>query len=567
MSQTTQILFGLFGGLAIFIFGMTEMSSGLKKVAGDRMRKILKALTSNPFMGILVGALVTALVQSSSATTVMVIGFISAQLMSLPQAIAVIMGANIGTTVTSQLVAFKIGAYAYPITAIGFILYFFVKKKQFKNIGQVIFSFGLLFVGLNIMSSVMKPLAYSEGFQNIILQIKDMPVVSLVVGTVMTAVVQSSSASIAVLQNLASTANADGFALMSLTTALPFLFGSNIGTTITAIFASIGSGVNAKRAAFAHALFNIIGSVLFMFLIPALAWIVLKITPNNEAADVSRQIANSHTIFNIINTILWLPFIGILARIVKFVFPGEDHIIENRPLYLDDKVLGTPSIAMDLATKELARMALIAEEMMETSEKSFIKNDMIAAKKVHDIEDTVDMLQDEIVQYLSKLLVSNSLTEKQSLRLTGLLHVVSDIERIGDYCDNIAESAEIKNDKKLPFSEGAIIELTGAFDLVTDMVDKTIDALNNYDEKLAKSVLANEYVIDDMERDLRDAHIERLNQGLCHPHSAITFVELIHNLERIGDHCNNIAEVVLSDIYSVSKNLSEKDNQIRKVPV
>ena len=557
MDQTTEMIFGLAGGLAIFIFGMTEMSSGLKKIAGDKMRKILKALTSNPLIGIIVGALVTAIMQSSSATTVMVIGFVSAQLMSLPQAIAVIMGANIGTTVTSQLVAFKIGAYAYPIVAIGFILYFFINKKSIKNIGQVTFSFGLLFVGLNTMSHVMKPLAYSEGFQNLILRIQDKPIVSLLVGTGMTAIVQSSSASIAVLQNLASTPNAQGAALISLTTALPFLFGSNIGTTITAIFASIGSGINAKRAALAHSMFNIIGSVLFMFLIPMLAYIVLKITPSNSAADVSRQIANSHTLFNIVNTILWLPFIGILAKIVKFIFPGEDHIIENRPLYLDDKVLGTPSIAMDLATKELARMALITEEMMETAEISFINNDMISAKKVHDIEETVDLLENEIIQYLSKLLSSASLTENQSLRLTGLMHVVSDIERIGDYCDNIAESAEIKNEKKLPFSDSAIAELTNAFDIVTDMVDKTIDSLNNYDPELAKQVLAHEYIIDDLERDLRAAHIDRLNKRLCHPHSAITFIELIHNLERIGDHCNNIAEIVIDDVYSVSKNLTE----------
>lgn len=557
MNQTVEILFGLFGGLAIFIFGMTEMSSGLKKLAGDKMRKILKVLTGNPIVGILFGALVTALVQSSSATTVMVIGFISAGLMTLPQAIAVVMGANIGTTITSQLVAFKIGHYALPIAALGFILYFFMKNKKVKNVGQVIFSFGLLFVGLNTMSAVMQPLAYSEAFQNLILQMQSTPILGLIVGTAMTAVVQSSSASIAVLQNLASTSNPDGTALMTLTAALPFLFGSNIGTTITAIFASIGSGINAKRAALAHSIFNIVGSLVFMFLIPVLAYVVMKISPANEAADVSRQIANSHTLFNIVNTLLWLPFIGILAKLVKLVFPGEDHIIENHPLYIDDKVLGTPSIAMDLATKELARMALITEEMMEESEKAFVKNDMIAAKKVHDIEDTVDNLQNEIVEYLSKLLSTAMLTENQSRRLTGLMHVVNDIERIGDYCDNIAESAEIKNSKKLPFSEIALQEIAGAFEVVTDMVDKTIDALNNYDDTLAKQVLANEYVIDDLERDLREAHIERLNNGNCHPHSAITFVELIHSLERIGDHCNNIAEMVLSDVYSVSKNLSD----------
>ncbi len=555
MDSTVEILFGLFGGLAIFIFGMNEMSSGLKKIAGDRLRKILKVLTGNPIVGIIMGALVTALMQSSSATTVMVIGFVAARLITLPQAIAVILGANIGTTVTAQLVAFKIGAYAYPITAIGFVLMFFFKKKSIKNFGQTIFAFGLLFVGLNLMGDVMKPLAQSQQFADLMVRIHDVPVLGLLVSTGMTLIVQSSSATIAVLQKLAIAPGPDGGNLIPLALALPFLFGSNIGTTITAIFASVGAGISARRAAFAHAIFNILGSLLFMFLITPFAKFILWITP--DAANVSRQIANAHTIFNIINTLLWLPFIKYLARFVQFVIPGQDTVIENRPLYLDTKMLSSPSIAMDLVTKELVRMAELSTQMMDTAEKAFISSDMISIKKVHEIEDVVDMLQHEIVHYLSKLLASEQLTENQSIRLTGLLHIVSDIERIGDYCDNIAVSAEVRIDKKLPFTENGVKELTEAFELVTDMVAVTVNALRQYDETLAKEVISKEYLVDEMERTLRDAHIDRLNKAQCHPHSGLIFIELIHNLERIGDHSKNIAEAILNDVEAVPAKISE----------
>ncbi len=555
MNGTVEILFGLFGGLAIFIFGMNEMSSGLKKIAGDRLRKVLKVLTGNPIMGILMGALVTALMQSSSATTVMVIGFVAARLMTLPQAIAVILGANIGTTMTAQLVAFKIGHYAYPITAIGFALMFFAKKTNIKNFGQTIFAFGLLFVGLNLMGDVMKPLANSQQFADLIVRIQDIPILGLLVSSGMTLIVQSSSATIAVLQKLAIAPGPDGGNLIPLAFALPFLFGSNIGTTITAIFASVGAGVSARRAAFAHSIFNILGSVLFMFLITPFSRFVLWITP--ASADVSRQIANAHTIFNIANTLIWFPFIKYLAKFVSLVIPGEDTVIENTPLYLDSKMLTSPSIAMNLVTQELVRMAELSAQMMDTSKHAFINSDMIAIKKVHEIEDVVDMLQHEIVHYLSKLLSSSTLTEHQSIRLTGLLHIVSDIERIGDYCNNIADSALVKIDNKLPFTEKGTKELTEAFVLVTDMVSETVAALQQYDDSLARNIISREYLVDEMERTLRDAHISRLNHAQCHPHSGLIFIELIHNLERIGDHCKNIAEAILNDIEIVPTDVSE----------
>lgn len=544
-----QIIFGLFGGLAIFIYGMNLMGEGLQKAAGEKMRRILEILTKNPVMGVLVGAFVTTILQSSSATTVMVVGFVSARLMTLTQAIGVIMGANIGTTITAQLIAFKIGHYAYPIAALGFIFFFFSKKKIVKYLGQTVFAFGLLFIGLNTMSDTMKPLAKSPVFADMILNLSHYPVLGLLVGTLMTIIVQSSSATIAVLQNLASQPQADGVhALINLKTALPVLFGDNIGTTITAILAAIGARINAKRAAIAHSVFNIIGAAIFMFLIPPFAKFVEFISPRGTEVEViSRQIANAHTSFNLLNTLLWLPFVWLLAKITTFIVRGEDDTIERRVLYLDNRMLGNPAVAMDLATKELSRMAELAQQMMVSAKNAFTNSDMAEAKKVDELEDIVDMLQAEIVKYLSTMLSQGTLTERQSIRLAGLMHVTSDIERIGDHCQNVVEFARAKESEHMPFSQEALSEITDTFNTLNRMVNDTINALRNGDTSLAQKVLSEEDEIDNLESNLRSAHMERLNTGLCNPRATILFIELIHNVERIADHCNNIAEAVLDD--------------------
>ncbi|MDQ2086318.1 Na/Pi cotransporter family protein [Herbivorax sp. ANBcel31] len=547
--EISNMIFGLLGGLAIFIYGMNLMGDGLQKAAGERMRRILEVLTNNPFIGILVGALVTLMLQSSTATTVMVIGFVSAKLMTLPQAVGVIMGANIGTTITAQLIAFRVGSYAYLIAAIGFVLFFFFHKKIIKYIGQTIFAFGLLFIGLNIMSDVMRPLSQSAMFENIIQQISSVPVLGLVIGALLTLIVQSSSATIAVLLNLSQQQGADGQALVSLHAALPILFGSNIGTTITAMLASIGARINAKRAAMAHSIFNITGAIIFMMFIPLFARFVVFISPKGiETEIITRQIANAHTSFNIINTLIWLPFIFLLTKIVTFFIKGEEDTLEKRVLYLDYKFLNSASIAMDFATKELTRMAEFAQEMVNDSKKAFIESDATCAKKVHEVEDIVDILQYEIVKYLSTMLSQSSLTERQSIRLAGLMHITNDIERMGDHCKNIAEFAMEKKEKNLPFSEEAINDITETFNKLNDMVKHSIKSLGQDDTSLAKEVLSEESEIDNIEVTLRDRHVKRLESGLCNPTSTIIFVELIHNLERIADHCNNIAEAVLHDL-------------------
>lgn len=551
--EISKMLFSLFGGLAVFIYSMSLMGDGLQKAAGEKMRRILEVLTSNPVMGILVGTLVTMIIQSSSATTVMVVGFVSANLMTLPQAIGVIMGANIGTTVTAQIVAFNLGEYAYLITAVGFILFFFFNKKIIKYVGQIIFAFGLLFIGLNVMSDAMKPLAQSAMFEDIIHRVSDTPILGLFVGTLLTLIVQSSSATIAVLLNLAQEPDANGQALISLQGALPILFGSNLGTTITGILASIGARVNGKRAAMAHTVFNVVGSVLFILILPYFAKFVIFISPKGTETEViARQIANAHTSFNIVNTILWAPFVLILAKIVTFLVRGEEETIENKVMYLDYKILNNAAVAMDLATKELTRMAELARKMMSNAKKAFIHSNVEAAKKVHEIESIVDMLQTEIIKYLSTMLSQSSLTDRQSIRLAGLMHTANDIERMGDHCKNVAELAMEKIEKDLPFSKEAISDLTNAFNKLNEMVDHSIQSLSQGNTELAKKVLAEESEIDKLESDLRDRHMKRLDSGLCNPTSTIMFIELIHNIERIGDHCNNIAEAVLDDLENNS---------------
>ena len=324
MSEGLKIAFELLGGLALFIYSMNMMSQGLQNMAGEKMRYVLSVLTKNPVVGVLAGALVTCVLQSSSATTVMAIGFVSAGLMRLPQAISIIFGANIGTTMTAQLIAFKLSDYIWPIVFIGFMVYFFAKSDKLKNIGQTVFFFGLLFAGIEIMGSTMKPLVNAPIFTELIASVHDNPILGLLLGTVMTVIVQSSSATIAVLQNFAAQAGVDGNSIIGLQGALPILLGDNIGTTITALLASIGQSKNAKRTAVAHSVFNITGSIVFLCVLPLFAQFVMYISPvGPETAVISRQIANAHTSFNLINTLLWLPLIPIMVKIVCFIVPDR----------------------------------------------------------------------------------------------------------------------------------------------------------------------------------------------------------------------------------------------------
>ena len=429
MNENVKVVFGLIGGLALFLYGMNSMSDALQKAAGERMKKILGFLTRNPIMGALAGALVTAVLQSSSATTVMVIGFVSAGLMSLPQAISVIFGANIGTTMTAQLMAFKISNYIYPIIFVGFILNFVSKKEKVKNIGMG--------------------------------KVSSIPVLGVVLGAVMTLVVQSSSATIAVLQNFASQAGPDGVSsVIGLTGAIPILLGDNIGTTITALLASIGQSKNAKRTAIAHSIFNISGSCVFIFLVPWFAKFVQFISPKGNEIDViSRQIANAHTTFNIVCTLVWLPLIPLMVKIVTTIIRGNDKTEKAafEPKYLDMKVIEQPADAMVLVSKELNRLGELAESLLSDLKTAIVAD---GDSKTHGsfIEnlEIVHQLQDSVTEYITRLFASGNLTEQQSEQTAGLLYVNNSIQRIADRCEDIDQICEkVNNNGKRLTSEAS----------------------------------------------------------------------------------------------------------------
>ncbi len=550
-----DIIFGVLGGLVLFIYGMNLMGEGLKKAAGEKLRLILETITRNPISGIIVGMLVTTIIQSSSATTVMVVGFVNARLMTLRQAIGVIMGATIGTTITAQLIAFNIGEYAYLIAALGFVLFFFIKYKNWQYVGEVFFGLGVLFIGLNTMSDMLKPLANHPIFAEWIINLGKHPVMGVIIGTLMTVIVQSSSATIGVLQTIASQpviVNNMVQPLIPLTSAIPILLGDNIGTTITALLASIGTNKVAKRAAVAHTLIKIFGCLIFLIMMPLFLKFVLLIPPHIDPAQgitgvdiIKRQIANAHTSFNIFNTIIWLPLIGFLTMLVTKIIPGEDARIEKGVKFLNSRFTNNAPVALELSAKELVRMGEFAGDMLNAVRKAFLASDSSKRQEVDDFEENLDYLQEQIIKYMSTVVSQISLTEPEALRLTDLMHVVGDIERIGDHCVNVIELSEYKTKEGLKFSSQANQELESIFNLTSEMISNAIEALRNNDFKSAHRVLELEEKMDRMEAELRFNHINRLNQGTCNPQSAVCYVELMHNLERIADHCNNIAEAVL----------------------
>lgn len=556
-SETVQMIITMLGGLALFIYGMNLMSDGLQKSAGERMKNILALLTRNPVLGVLAGALCTAVLQSSSATTVMVIGFVSAGLMSLRQAISIILGANIGTTITAQLIAFSIGDYAWAFVAAGFVMYFFLKKKEFLSyLGQTIFAFGVLFVGINIMGDAMKPLAGSPVFIDLMTQVHDIPVLGVLLGTLMTVVVQSSSATIAVLQNLASTAGPDGVtSIIGLTGALPILFGDNIGTTITAVLASIGGSLAAKRTAAAHVVFNITGTFIFIWFIPYYAKFIQFISPDGAEIDViSRQIANAHSCFNIFNTILFIPIIGILVKVVTKIVPGkEPERMPSDPIFLDHNVLDRPFAAIHLATKEIIRLAEMTFTMIRDAQKAFIGGDKEAADKVKQTEENVNVLQEHIVNYLAGMFTADTITEEQSAKVSGLLHVAADIEHIGDHCKNISEFADEKIKNSYDFSEEAYGEICGCFDLAKKMAAKSIEAMEECSHEIAGDVRIMEKEMNRTESELRLHHMKRISDGKCSPEFTVIYTDVVHNIEKIGDYCNNIAEAVEDNVVEKSE--------------
>lgn len=550
--ENLKIVLQLLGGLALFIYGMNFMSEGLQKAAGEKMKSILALLTKNVFIGVLAGAAATAVLQSSGAVTVMVIGFVSANLMTLKQAISIIMGANIGTCVTAQLVAFQIGDYSWAFVIVGFIMYFFkFKKEKITDFGQAIFAFGILFSGLNIMAAAMEPLAQSEMFSQLMLKVSDMPVLGVIVGAVMTAILQSSSASIAVLQNLASTAGPDGISsIIGLVGSIPILFGTNIGSTTTALLASIGGTVNAKRTALSHTIFNVVGTLIFIWFTPYIAQFVAMVSPGGDELDViSRQIANAHLFFNIATTLAFLPLINLLAKAVTKLVPGIDGDRDPmEAMYLDYNVLEQPFAAIHLATKEIERTAEITAKMIVDTKTAFLGNDIEAANRVIETDMIVNNLRDMIIKYLSSIFSVETVTEHQAVTISGLMHVVSDVEHIGDRCKDIAGFAMDKIKYGYNFSDSACAEIYQCFDLGSKMVADSIEALNTGDTPLARSVKSQQKAMEELEEQLRRKHMKRLNTKQCSPEFSVTYTDVINDIRKIGDSCDNIANAVLKDI-------------------
>ena len=554
MNEIMTTVFGLAGGLAMFLFGMNSMSDALQKAAGERMKQILSFLTKNPIMGALAGALVTAVLQSSSATTVMVIGFVSAGLMTLPQGISVIFGANIGTTMTAQLMAFKISDYIYPIIFIGFLVYFIAKSEKAKNIGMVIFSFGLLFEGIEIMGSVMKPLAGSAVFTDLMGRVSEIPALGVLLGAAMTLVVQSSSATIAVLQNFASQPAADGVtSVIGLAGAIPILLGDNIGTTITALLASIGQSKAAKRTAISHSIFNITGSIVFACLIRPFAAFITYISPSGNEVDViARQIANAHTCFNIVCTLIWLPLLPVMVKLVTTIIPGKDKLPQTdcKPKFLDEKLLEQPVAAMYLLSQEIGRCADMASDMLNTA-KAALRG---KAEDFHTYEvesNQVRNLRNDINDYTAKLLSSGVLTESQSEQTAGLLYVSNNIDRMTEYSQRVTQTVQQVYQSGRKLSESAEQELNECYDTAHDLFDRAVDSVRYGDADMAQQVLTDKKKLRKAQKRFNKAHMARVKAGKCEANLTADFSAILYGLERMVDNSVNIAEETLDSIHFV----------------
>lgn len=554
MNEIMTTVFGLAGGLAMFLFGMNSMSDALQKAAGERMKQILSFLTKNPIMGALAGALVTAVLQSSSATTVMVIGFVSAGLMTLPQGISVIFGANIGTTMTAQLMAFKISDYIYPIIFIGFLVYFIAKSEKAKNIGMVIFSFGLLFEGIEIMGSVMKPLAGSAVFTDLMGRVSEIPALGVLLGAAMTLVVQSSSATIAVLQNFASQPAADGVtSVIGLAGAIPILLGDNIGTTITALLASIGQSKAAKRTAISHSIFNITGSIVFACLIRPFAAFITYISPSGNEVDViARQIANAHTCFNIVCTLIWLPLLPVMVKLVTTIIPGKDKLPQTdcKPKFLDEKLLDQPVAAMYLLSQEIGHCADMASDMLNTA-KAALRG---KAEDFHNYEvksNQVRNLRNDINDYTAKLLSSGVLTESQSEQTAGLLYVSNNIDRMTEYSQRVTQTVQQVYQSGRKLSVSAEQELNECYDTAHDLFDRAVDSVRYGDADMAQQVLTDKKKLRKAQKRFNKAHMARVKAGKCEANLTADFSAILYGLERMVDNSVNIAEETLDSIHFV----------------
>lgn len=541
--MSISIVLGLLGGLALFLYGMQMMSSGLEAAAGNRMKGILEKLTANCFLGVIVGAGITAVIQSSSATTVMVVGFVNSGMLSLQQAVWIIMGANIGTTITGQLIALDVGAIAPLLAFAGVAVIMFSKKAMVQYYGQIVAGLGILFLGMEMMSSSMMPLRDSEAFINLMTQFGN-PLIGILVGMVFTAVIQSSSASVGILQTLAIGG------LINLPNAVFVLFGQNIGTCITAVLAAIGTSRNAKRTTIIHLMFNIIGTIIFTIvcIVTPLTSVIQSITPNNPAA----QIANMHTLFNVVTTLLLLPFGQTLARIAVRILPdcgGEEPegqaLMYIKPLETGAEYqMGNAAIAMNGIWNELRRMEKMTRENVEESFMAAMEGNSGRLHKVEENEDYIDYLNKEISKYISRI-IAHETNSKDSSNFSSFFTICSNLERISDHAINICEYAKMMEDKQITFSKEAKKEITNMRDISLKALDHLHGLANMSEENLAE-VVDIEKQIDKMTEEYRQNQMERMRLETCEGEASILYSEMLTDFERIGDHVLNIGQELVS---------------------
>lgn len=525
------------GGLGLFLFGIRTMGDGLENAAGAKLKRMLEVLTGNRFLAVLVGFVVTAIIQSSTATTVMVVGFVNAGMMSLAQAVGVIMGANIGTTVTSLLIALNFSSVAAAAVLVGVILMLASKKTVVKNLGAIFTGFGLLFLGIDMMSDSMAPLRESAGFMNFIVTVSESPLrplFGIILGIVMTAVLQSSSASVGVLQTLAMQG------LVPLKFSVFVLFGQNIGTCLTALFSTVGAKKNSKRAAVIHLLFNLIGTGIFILialLAPYVEWIE-KLSP-----DPMAQIAISHIVFNIVSTVIMFPFAKVLVKLSCLLVPGKDDSeSEMHCKFIDDRLLNTPPFAVMQVSKEVARMAKLARDNFETSAHALINRSDKDLDKVMENEDVINYLNHHITSYLVKLNALD-ITDSDSDYIARVFHAINDIERVGDHAINLAEAAQHNIGEGLKFSDPAREELNQLCGSVVTLLERSMAAFDNQSlsDNEAKELSDLEEHIDDLTLECQDSHIFRLNRKECNTEAGMLYLNTITDFERVGDHAINIA--------------------------
>lgn len=531
----------LLGGLSLFLYGILQMSSGLEKAAGSKMRTIFEKISASPWRGLLIGTVATSIVQSSSAITVLVVGFVNAGLLTLEGSLGIIFGANIGTTITAQLVAFKLTQVAPYFLLLGFVLIFAGRRRYVKYIGEACFGFGMVFLGISLMDSSITLLKNWPPFSKAMITMGKNPVLGILTGAAITAIIQSSSVTTSTVVALASKG------VMPLNAAIPIILGANIGTCVTALLASIGTNLSAKRTALAHLLFNIIGVILiFPFLRPFTNLV------SHTTSDVARQVANAHTLFNVIWTFIWIWFTKQYAFLIRRILPGKERVYQRPTLILNPILLNAPSTALESAIKELIRMTDIVKEMYILAFEDLENNSLNHYKDILTMENITDELKSSLIKFLTKL-SATSLSEDEARELNAILRAVDDVERIADHITNIMEKAELKISDRVEFTEYAKKDLQELKELILENLNESFDMVRESDVSNLDSVYSREEKIDLKVKESKDSHLERMKQGICLPMAGVIYTDILTDLERISDHCMNIAQE-FHEINLVKKN-------------